>query len=87
MGKEKSTVISEISKVSQKRNKLLDVSKLLDKESMATLRKAKKDGKNCFTMLAKSNVLKRKSEGLRVDVKKLDETVESLEAEKQKLDK
>ena len=87
MGKEKSTVISEISKVSQKRNKLLDVSKLLDKEFMATLRKAKKDGKNCFTMLAKSNALKRKSEGLLVDLKKLDEIVEPLEAKKQKLDK
>ena len=87
MGKEKSTVISEISKVSQKRNKLLNVSKLLDKEFMDTLRKAKKDGKNCFTMLAKSNVLKRKSEGLLVDVKKLDKTLEPLEAKKQKLDK
>ena len=87
MGKEKSTVISEISKVSQKRNKLLDVSKLLDKEFMATLRKAKKDGKNSFTMLAKSNALKRKSEGLLVDLKKLDETVEPSEAKKQKLDK
>ena len=54
---------------------------------MATLRKAKKDGKNCFIMLAKSNALKWKSEGLLVDLKKLDETVEPLEAKKQKLDK
>ena len=54
---------------------------------MTTLRKAKKDGKNCFTMLEKSIALKRKSEGLLVDVKKLDETLEPLEAKKQKLDK
>ena len=38
-------------------------------------------------MLAKGNALKRKRESLLVNVKKLDETLELLEAKKQMLDK
>ena len=35
---------------------------------------------NCFTMLAKGNELKRKSEALLVVIKKLEETLKLLEA-------
>ena len=87
VSKEKSILISEIDKVSLKRNEVLEVSKSLDEEFLATIRDAEKDEKNCFTMLAKGNELKRKSGALLVDVKKLDETLEVLEAKKQKLDK
>ena len=53
-----------------KRRKLLEVSKSLDEEFVATIRDAEKDEKNCLTMLAQSNALKRKSEALLVDVSK-----------------
>ena len=58
--KEKSIAISEISNVSLKRNELLEVIKSLDEEFVATIREAEKDKKNCFTILAKGNALKRK---------------------------
>ena len=87
VNKEKSILISIISKVSLKRNKLLGVSKTLDKEFVATIRDVEKYKKNCFTILAKGNALKRKSETLLVNVKKLDETLDLLDAKKQKLDK
>ena len=80
VSKEKNILISEISKVSLKHNEHLEVSKSLDEEFVATIRDAEKDEKNCFTMLAKGDGLKRKSEALLVDVKKLDETLELLEA-------
>ena len=70
VNKEKRLVISEISKVSLKHNELLEVSKLLDEEFVATIREVEKDEKNCFAMLAKGMVLNRKSEALLVDVKK-----------------
>ena len=87
VSKEKSIVISEISKVSLKYNELLEARKSLDEKFVATIREAEKDERNCFTMLAKGNALKRKSEALLVDVEKLEETLELLEAKKQKLDK
>ena len=58
-----------------KHNELLEVSKSLDEEFVGTIRGAEKDERNCFTMLAKGNVLKKKSETLLVEVKKLDETL------------
>ena len=87
VSKEKSIVISEISKVSLKYNELLEARKSLDKKFVATIRETEKDERNCFTMLAKGNALKRKREALLVDVEKLEETLELLEAKKQKLDK
>ena len=87
VSKEKSIVISEISKVSLKYNELLEARKSLDEKFVATIRETEKDERNCFTMLAKGNALKRKSEALLVDVEKLEETLELLEAKKQKLDK
>ena len=87
VSKEKSIVISEISKVSLKHNELLEVRKSLDEKFVATIRETEKDERNCLTMLAKGNALKRKSEALLVDVEKLEETLELLEAKKQKLDK
>ena len=59
MSKEKCIVISEISKVSLKRNELLEVSKSLDEEFVATIRETEKDERNCFTILAKGNALER----------------------------
>ena len=87
VSKEKSIVISEISKVSLKHNELLEVRKSLDETFVATIRETEKDERNYLTMLAKGNALKRKSEALLVDVEKLEETLELLEAKKQKLDK
>ena len=43
VNKEKRLVISEISKVSLKYNELLEVSKLLDEEFVATIREVEKD--------------------------------------------
>ena len=87
VSKEKSIVIYEISKVSLNCNELLEVSKSLNEEFAASIREAEKDERNCFTMLANGNALKRKRESLLVNVKKLDETLELLEAKKQMLDK
>ena len=70
-----------------KHNELLEVRKSLDEKFVATIRETEKDERNCLTMLAKGNALKRKSEALLVDVEKLEETLELLEAKKQKLDK
>ena len=57
MSKEKSRL-----EVSLKRNELLEVSKSLDKEFVATIRDIEKDERNCFTVLAKGIALKRKSD-------------------------
>ena len=53
------SVKPQISKVSLKRNELLEVSKSLDEEFVATIREAEKDERNCFTLLAKGNALER----------------------------
>ena len=51
VSKEKSIVISEISKISFKRSELLEVRKSLDEELVVTIREAEKDERNCFTIL------------------------------------
>ena len=51
VSKKKSIVISEISKISFKRNELLEVRKSLDEELVVTIREAEKDERNCFTIL------------------------------------
>ena len=57
MSKEKSKL-----EVSLKRNELLEVSKSLDEEFVASIRDTEKDERNCFTVLAKGIALKRKSD-------------------------
>ena len=62
--KAKQEVSKEKSKleVSLKRNELLEVSKSLDEEFVASIRDTEKDERNCFTVLAKGIALKRKSD-------------------------
>ena len=75
--KETCIVISEISEISLKRNELLEVSKSLDEEFLATIREPEKDERNCFTMLEKGDTLKRNSEEHLVEGKKPHETFSS----------
>ena len=80
-------LIEEINDTVIKREKLIKTSESLDSDFVSLVKEAEfeKDTTVVLHLISKANALKRKSEELKRDAKKLDETIELLNAKKKKL--
>lgn len=79
--------MEEISDAEANREKLIKISESPDNEFVSCVKKAEleKDMTQVSSLISKANILKRRTEKLKQDTRKLDEKIELLKTRKRKL--
>ena len=79
--------MEEISDAEANREKLIKISEGPDNEFVSCVKKAEleKDMTQVSSLISKANILKRRTEKLKQDTRKLDEKIELLKTRKRKL--